>query len=932
MRQNKMPASSRTDARRYTGPEYLARGATPLALAVVAVLGQAAQAATIDVTTTNQEINDDAFCSLQEAIYAANRDDNQAPDPANPGTLLTTGCASGSGTDAIYLGAGSVLAVAGPVNDYSNYLGPTATPMVTSTIAIEGQGARFVRLVNAPYTRAFAVGAGGDLTIHELHIDGFAVRGGDGNDGGGGGMGAGGAIYVHSGSLGIGWSTFEGNSAEGGNGGDRREGPVDGWHTGGGGGGLGGNGGVAGGDDKLGGGGGGGARGNGGDGNIVSCNPPPGELCAFGFGGGGGGTVGHGRAGTAGTALGGRECGGNGGGTQMGDDGSSATCDGGGGGGGNSASVDTIALVKVYEGGDGGSGRYGGGGGGGGWGSTFTLGLGTNGGQGGFGAGGGSSGGTSGGSGGNGGFGGGGGAGIEKDVWGGIGQGGTFGGDGGGNYGGGGAGLGGAVFGHESTIYIQNSTFYGNRVRRGLSGGGNANDGRGAGGAIFAVGGDLRIENSTIAGNASDEYNLDPDTGEKVGLGGGGIVVYDPIGDVEATFRLRNSIVAGNDNSECYTRNGVDTDGSEGNLILDSTVNTRGDPPCPGVARTDDPLLGNLALNGPGRTPTMKPGAGSPAIDAAVGNYTADDQRGILRPQGSNGDIGAYEASSLPPTTTITLDPASPNGANGWYVSAVGVTVSATDPDSANVETRCVFDPASVPTVFADLPSAPCAVSSVSTDGPQHVIYAASLDDDGNTDAAIVSASLKLDATDPTLNPALSVSGPVIVGQAGVTATANATDATSEVASSGCDSVGTSSPGVNTVSCTATDNAGNEGSATLTYVVEYRILGFFSPVPFSKWKEGQRVPVKVALGDAAGARIPSAESATLAQECRVSFEASGTQSQGPDCMKYDAAKDQFVYNWKLDKGDIGTATIFVEVSYPGTNVTTQLSAPITITH
>ena len=34
---------------------------------------------------------------------------------------------------------------------------------------------------------------------------------------------------------------------------------------------------------------------------------------------------------------------------------------------------------------------------------------------------------------------------------------------------------------------------------------------------------------------------------------------------------------------------------------------------------------------------------------------------------------------STPPSTAIALSPASPNGSNGWYRSAVGVSVSATD-------------------------------------------------------------------------------------------------------------------------------------------------------------------------------------------------------------------------------------------------------------
>ena len=177
------------------------------------------------------------------------------------------------------------------------------------------------------------------------------------------------------------------------------------------------------------------------------------------------------------------------------------------------------------------------------------------------------------------------------------------------------------------------------------------------------------------------------------------------------------------------------------------------------------------------------------------------------------------------------------------------------------------------------------------------------------------------------------VSAIVVVGQSGVTASPNATDAVpgSGVATQSCGAVDTTTPGVKTVTCNATDNAGNTGSATLTYVVEYRVLGFFSPVPGSKWKVGQTVPVKVALGDAAGTRISDAAATALAAACRVRFSTSGAQTLAAQCMKYDATMDQFVYTWKLGKQGTGAATIRAAISYPGTSSTTQLTAQITIT-
>jgi hypothetical protein len=295
--------------------------------------------------------------------------------------------------------------------------------------------------------------------------------------------------------------------------------------------------------------------------------------------------------------------------------------------------------------------------------------------------------------------------------------------------------------------------------------------------------------------------------------------------------------------------------------------------------------------------------------------------------RGAAPDLGAYEFSGEPPVTTIDLSPAAPDGADGWYVSPVTVTTPATDPDSAVVQTRCDLDPASVPASFSDLPNASCALGVVSADG-SHTAYAASIDTEGNVETSVATATFKIDQTAPTLRPALSATT-VALGQTGVTAAPHASDDTSGVASASCGAVDTSTAGVHTVLCTATDHAGNTNSATLTYVVEYRILGFFSPVPGSKWLIGQTVPVKVALAGANGTRIPDAAAVALASACRVTFSASGAQVVPAQCAKYDTTMHQFIYNWKLGKA-AGPATITMTVSYADTTITTRLSEPITI--
>jgi hypothetical protein len=420
-----------------------------------------------------------------------------------------------------------------------------------------------------------------------------------------------------------------------------------------------------------------------------------------------------------------------------------------------------------------------------------------------------------------------------------------------------------------------------------------------------------------VSGNAS--------TGD-----GAGIVVYRSTDSgSSATLRLMNTIVAGNTgHDECFLANGATDDGSTNNLVTphgDDDIRVA----CPGITQTEDPALGSLQLNEPGRTKTMAIGAGSPALDNAdPATSTADDQRGVPRPQGAGPDIGAFEFSGTPPVTTIGLSPAAPDGSNGWYVGPVGVTISATDADSTVAQTRCVLDPATTPASFADLPNLACTLSSASADG-EHAIYAASVDTDGNAESPVVSATFKIDQTDPTLSPTLS-STTIVLNQSGVTASPNASDGTSGVASAGCDPVDTTTAGDHTVTCTATDNAGNTATATIHYVIEYQILGFLSPVPASKWQAGSTVPIKIALGDATGAPISDEEAQQLATDCMVTFSVSGAQTKQAQCLKYDPANDQFIFTWKVAKRPLGDATITVTVEYDGTTSTTQLSEVITI--
>ena len=666
---NRLPYSSICCPRSWRRAWKVAAGMTFSFALLLSGFAQRSSAAIIYVTTLKDGVGTGS-CSLKEAVYSSILRTNQAisgynsvfmENPFAP-VSVTTQCVPGDGNDIIVLPAGLVLQIGTPANDQFNATGPTATPLITSTIVIEGYGATvqwvpqictynslticpglvpaFYADFNGsandavgPYTsRLFAVGSAGSLTIHNVYIKGFLAQGGSGLNGGGGGMGAGGAVYVEGGSLFVENSTFDGNGAVGGNGGGVGRGDTGG---GGGGGGLGG---FGGGDNDISGcgsasagepqfpdtgGGGGGATG---DGDSGTC----GVAGGGGFGGFGGGTVFSGLYPDS-QLVAGFACGGYGGlppspselgALRPGQSGQDAPCPGGGGGGGSWGFTGS---------GNGGNGNYGGGGGGGAQG-------GGNGGHGGFGGGGGAgwAGALGNTDGGNGGFGGGGGAGPNGYLVGNgsPGQGGgPYGGNADARHGGGGAGLGGAIFNDSGGVRVSNSTFVNNYVTRGVSGGGAADNGGDGGGAIFNVNGHLTVTDVTIANNQS--------TGS-----GGGIVVIQTDSSASTILNLDDTIIYNNGSmvngeltnaaNECsVTGEGVGVNGA-GNLIQ----NNNG---CDGVVSADDPELGPLQNNG-GFTPTMAIPTTSAAFNAADPSTSlSTDQRNDPRPEMGGFDIGAFE-------------------------------------------------------------------------------------------------------------------------------------------------------------------------------------------------------------------------------------------------------------------------------------------------
>jgi predicted outer membrane repeat protein len=234
---------------------------------------------------------------------------------------------------------------------------------------------------------------------------------------------------------------------------------------------------------------------------------------------------------------------------------------------------------------------------------------------------------------------------------------------------------GGGVYtqGSKTTLAVFNSTFDSNIAKDASSHGGglsiaatealpttvagstfSGNSAADYGGGISSAG-PLTVTNSTISGNSAVStgggmdvrsnatttvINSTVSDNSASSNGGGGIYLNT------GNLNLNNSLVANSTSGgDCHRASGtINAQNSliEGELTCVNGTNTNN--------LTGDPLLGALADNG-GSTLTMALLPGSPAIDAGDDSLCADaatvndlDQRGVVRPQGSHCDIGAFES------------------------------------------------------------------------------------------------------------------------------------------------------------------------------------------------------------------------------------------------------------------------------------------------
>jgi hypothetical protein len=293
-----------------------------------------------------------------------------------------------------------------------------------------------------------------------------------------------------------------------------------------------------------------------------------------------------------------------------------------------------------------------------------------------------------------------------------------------------------------------------------------------------------------------------------------------------------------------------------------------------------------------------------PATLSAITGTYASDGIGSQTASCDYTDGGGLQASAS--ETYNIVDPSPPvitkvvtgtEGNNGWYTSNVSVDWTVNDPESPNSLQTTGCNDQNITADQAEQTYSCSATSAGGSSGPQSV-------------------SIKRDATDPNVS---LVGGPAngsehYFGSVPDEPTCNASDALSELAGPCSVSGYGTTVGSHTVTATATDNAGNEATASSTYkVLAWDFRGFYQPVDMggvhNTIKGGSTVPIKFELFAGSTELTDTANVVQPLKYQKISCttgvpteDAIETVATGGTSLRYDTTGGQFIYNWKTPTG------------------------------
>jgi Ca2+-binding RTX toxin-like protein len=306
-----------------------------------------------------------------------------------------------------------------------------------------------------------------------------------------------------------------------------------------------------------------------------------------------------------------------------------------------------------------------------------------------------------------------------------------------------GTSLGGGIYNDSSgTIVLDRSTVSGNSTAE-THGGGiynagddsnlgdvtvtnstiSGNTAAAAGGGLYNRG-TLQIHTSTIASNAATN------------LGDG--IFHEPVtaGETDSSVALGDSILSNSAPDNCsgaFVTDGYNIDTGTSCGFVDG-VN--------GDMENTDPLLGGLFDNG-GQTKTRKLLAGSPAVDAGNPGCPppSTDQRGVVRAQGADCDIGAYE--DRPPTAANDPGYSTDEDTQLQVNAADGVLDNDTDLDGDAMSAVLVSGPSHDSSFTLNANGSFDYTPEAHFNGTDTFTYKA---DDGNLESGVATATITVDA------------------------------------------------------------------------------------------------------------------------------------------------------------------------------------------
>jgi hypothetical protein len=241
------------------------------------------------------------------------------------------------------------------------------------------------------------------------------------------------------------------------------------------------------------------------------------------------------------------------------------------------------------------------------------------------------------------------------------------------------------------------------------------------------------------------------------------------------------------------------------------------------------------------------------------------------------------------PTVLAGFDPATPNGAHGWYSSGdVDLTWAVA---GATAIVGCVDETFDTDGVF----TRSCAASSDGgTTGPTEV-------------------TVKRDVTPPEVGVTGVADAAVYPLGSVPVASCTASDATSGLDGPPTVQVtGGPTVGFFTATCRATDMAGSTASAHAGYQVTYVFSGFTGPLAnpptVNPLNAGSSVPIKFNLAGFQGLGIfaagsPRIQTTNCTTGAAIGSPITTTASQPLD---YDQAQASYVYSWKTQKNWAGS--------------------------